>query len=247
VDAMKQAIIRLSQGDLDSKVENVKMDAEFRLVALFFNRMTRRLRRSTVTKQELQQEVARQTREIQQHHEKLLYLSEHDPLTNLINRRAFDKQLDNSIVKAQRSGLKLAVLFIDLDEFKHINDTYGHDVGDAVLVEVANRLSDSIRVSDFVGRLGGDEFVVCLDLLKDLSVLSAKVEQIQSAINEPIVFGERLVSVGASIGISCYPDHSKNRERLMRLADKAMYQAKQTGTKEKRDARDVIKLVSSEG
>lgn len=136
--------------------------------------MTVSLCRSTVTRKELEEEVLRQTRQLKHKQEQLLFLSEHDPLTNLMNRRAFDKQLENAMIKANRSGCKLALLFIDLDEFKQVNDTYGHDAGDVVLVNIAQRLEESVRESDFVGRLGGDEFVICLDLLHDLSIVDKK-------------------------------------------------------------------------
>ena len=122
----------------------------------------------------------------------------------------------------------MALLFIDLDDFKEINDTYGHDAGDFVLIKVAERLVECVRESDFVGRLGGDEFVVCLDLLNDFDIVPMKVEQIKSAINEPIVFDERNLKVGASVGVSQFPDHTKNKEALVCLADEAMYLSKRS-------------------
>jgi len=225
-EAMKTAILGLAKGQLDTKVEAVKMDSEFRVIASFFNQMTVSLRHSTVTKKELEEEVLRQTQQLKHKQEQLIFLSEHDPLTNLVNRRAFDKQLESAIVKANRTECKLALLFIDLDDFKCINDTYGHDAGDFVLIQVAERLSKCIRESDFVGRLGGDEFVICLDLLNDFSIVSSKVAQIEQAIREPITFHERTLQVGASIGVSHFPDHTKNMDALICLADEAMYNAK---------------------
>lgn len=227
-EAMKAAILDLAKGQLDTKVEAVKMDSEFRVIASFFNQMTVSLCHSTVTKKELEEEVLRQTQQLKHKQEQLLFLSEHDPLTNLVNRRAFDKQLESAIVKANRTGCKLALLFIDLDDFKEINDTYGHDAGDFVLIKVAERLVECVRESDFVGRLGGDEFVVCLDLLNDFDIVPMKVEQIKSAINEPIVFDERSLRVGASVGVSQFPDHTKNKEALVCLADEAMYLSKRS-------------------
>jgi diguanylate cyclase (GGDEF)-like protein len=225
-EAMKTAILGLAKGQLDTKVEAVKMDSEFRVIASFFNQMTVSLRHSTVTKKELEEEVLRQTQQLKHKQEQLIFLSEHDPLTNLVNRRAFDKQLESAIVKANRTECKLALLFIDLDDFKCINDTYGHDAGDFVLIQVAERLSKCIRESDFVGRLGGDEFVICLDLLNDFNIVSSKVAQIEQAIREPIIFHERTLQVGASIGVSHFPDHTKNKDALICLADEAMYNAK---------------------
>lgn len=225
-EAMKAAIIDLAKGQLDTKVEAVKMDSEFRVMASFFNQMTVSLCRSTVTRKELEEEVIRQTRQLKHKQDQLLFLSEHDPLTNLMNRRAFDKQLENALVKANRSGCKLAILFIDLDDFKCINDTYGHDAGDMVLVQIAERLEECVRESDFVGRLGGDEFVICLDLLNELTIVDKKVLQIIEVINQPIVFDGCSLAIGASIGVSHFPEQTRDKEVLLSLADQAMYTAK---------------------
>lgn len=226
-EAMKNAIIDLAEGKLDSKVEAVKMDTEFRIMAQFFNQMTMSLCETTVTKQELEEEVMRQTQQLKHKQEQLIFLSEHDPLTNLVNRRAFDKALENAIVKANRTQCKLAIFFIDLDDFKSVNDTFGHEAGDAILIEVANRITAAIRESDFVGRFGGDEFVICLDLLHDFDIVAKKAEQLLDAINAPIEFNGRTLKVGASIGVSYFPDQTKNKEVLLSIADEAMYRAKQ--------------------
>lgn len=225
-EAMKAAIIDLAKGQLDTKVEAVKMDSEFRVIASFFNQMTVSLCRSTVTRKELEEEVLRQTRQLKHKQEQLLFLSEHDPLTNLMNRRAFDKQLENAMVKANRTGCKLAILFIDLDDFKHVNDTFGHDAGDVVLVKIGERLEESVRESDFVGRLGGDEFVVCLDLLHDLDIVEKKVQQILDVISQPIMFDGQRLEIGASIGVSHYPEQAQDKDSLLSLADEAMYSDK---------------------
>lgn len=225
--AMKKAILDLAGGQLDTKVENVKMDSEFRVISRFFNQMTASLRQSTVTKQELEEEVKRQTMQLHKKQQQLLFLSEHDPLTNLMNRRAFDKQLESALIKANRTERKLALLFLDLNDFKQVNDTYGHNAGDMVLTTVAERLTDCIRESDFVGRLGGDEFVVCLDLLTSFDVVKHKVEQIKKLVNQPIYYDERYLQVSVSVGISRYPDDSKNKDTLMSIADEAMYCAKE--------------------
>ncbi|NOI57968.1 diguanylate cyclase domain-containing protein [Vibrio coralliilyticus] len=226
-EAMKNAIIDLAEGKLDSKVEAVKMDTEFRIMAQFFNQMTMSLCETTVTKQELEEEVMRQTQQLKHKQEQLIFLSEHDPLTNLVNRRAFDKALENAIVKANRTQCKLAIFFIDLDDFKSVNDTFGHEAGDAILVEVASRITAAIRESDFVGRFGGDEFVICLDLLHDFDIVAKKAEQLLDAINAPIEFNGRTLKVGASIGVSYFPDQTKNKEVLLSIADETMYRAKQ--------------------
>lgn len=252
-EAMKAAILNLAQGRLDTKVEAVKMDSEFRVIANFFNQMTVSLCHSTVTKQELEEEIIRQTKQLKHKQEQLLFLSEHDPLTNLMNRRAFDKQLEQSIVKAKRTGHKFALLFIDLDDFKNVNDNYGHDAGDYVLVKIAERLSDCVRESDVVGRLGGDEFVVCLDLLKDLEGVPGKIEQIGEVIKSPIVFGGHSLSVGSSIGIACFPEQGRTKDELICIADKAMYvqkeckdqvQAEQEEKSDSKKTQNVVKLFA---
>ncbi|KJY88329.1 diguanylate cyclase [Vibrio neptunius] len=225
-EAMKNAILDLAEGKLDSKVEAVKMDTEFRVMAQFFNQMTLSLCDTTVTKQELEEEVMRQTQQLKHKQEQLIFLSEHDPLTNLVNRRAFDRALENAIVKANRTQCKLAIFFIDLDDFKSVNDTFGHEAGDAILVEVANRITAAIRESDFAGRFGGDEFVICLDLLHDFDIVPKKAEQLLDVINAPIQFNGRTLKVGASIGVSYFPDQTKNKEALLSVADEAMYRAK---------------------
>ncbi|GLT18312.1 diguanylate cyclase [Vibrio zhanjiangensis] len=226
-EVMQKAIVNLADGNLDAKVDAVGMDVEFRRMARFFNEMTISLRDTTVTKQELEDEVKRQTKQLMNKQEQLIFLSEHDPLTNLMNRRAFDKALESAIVKANRTSCKLAIFFIDLDEFKSINDTFGHDAGDAILVEVSNRILMAVRESDFACRLGGDEFVICLDLLQDFEIVSAKAQQLLDAISLPIEFNGRTLKVGASIGVSYFPDHTRNKEVLVNLADEAMYRAKQ--------------------
>lgn len=225
-ESVKSAIVSLAKGNLDAKVDTDAMDSEFKGIAFFFNQMTISLRESTVTKHELEDEVQRQTMQLKKKQEQLIFLSEHDPLTGLYNRRAFDKSLENAIVKANRTGCKLAILFIDLDDFKLVNDTYGHDAGDVILVTISDRLSNAIRQSDFVGRLGGDEFVICLDLLNDFDILPKKVQQIMEVICAPIRFNDRELAISASIGVSHFPEDTKNKEALLSIADEAMYRSK---------------------
>lgn len=227
VSTIKKAIANLADGKLDTKIEGNNLDTEFLAVAQFFNEMTNSLRESTVTKQELEEEVRRQTEQLQQKQEQLIYLSEHDHLTNIMNRRAFDSHLESAIINANRTQCKLALFFIDLDEFKEVNDTYGHDAGDAILVSVAERLKQAVRETDFVGRIGGDEFVVCLDHLNDFKIVTSKAKQLIEAINEPISLNGRAFSVGASIGVSYYPDQTQSKDGLLSVADEAMYRAKQ--------------------
>ncbi|MCY9844510.1 diguanylate cyclase domain-containing protein [Vibrio caribbeanicus] len=227
-NAIKEAMIALSRGELDTKVQCEKMDSEFKIMADFFNQMSESLRLSTVTRQELEDEVARQTCQLKHKQEQLLFLAEHDPLTNLLNRRAFDNKLDRAIQDAERKGSKLALLFVDLDDFKIVNDQFGHDAGDHVLVQVARRLEECSEGNDFVARFGGDEFVICTESANEFHHVLLKVENVLSMVARSIEFEKQALKVGASIGVSRFPDQSRCKEDLIVLADEAMYQHKQS-------------------
>lgn len=157
------------------------------------------------------------------------HLALHDPLTGLPNRRLLQDRLTKAIERAERNGARVAVLLIDLDHFKQINDTYGHPVGDEVLRIVATRLQMRIRKADTIARAGGDEFMVVVsDLLQPhgARVLAAKLA---ADLNEPIVLGTVRLPVGASIGMGIYPDDAHTVEELCARADANMYQQKRLG------------------
>jgi diguanylate cyclase (GGDEF)-like protein len=160
--------------------------------------------------------------------EQLRYLSEHDPLTGLGNRRLLTESLDRALGEG-RPDLPVGLLFIDLDGFKTVNDRFGHDVGDLVLVEIGQRILLMLRQGDLVTRLGGDEFVVlCMDLAsEEYAVQVAK--RIERAVARPIASLAGDVRVTASVGIACSTSWPHNIERLLHQADLAMYQAKQLG------------------
>lgn len=153
-------------------------------------------------------------------------LANHDPLTGLPNRSYFQDFVSHSLSQAQRQKQQLYLLFIDLDRFKKINDSQGHEVGDAVLKIVARRLDNLLRADDFVARLGGDEFAVLYSHPKINKAASNLARKIIKIISEPFEIGDRSYSVGASIGISIYPDDADDANTLLRQADLAMYQAK---------------------
>jgi diguanylate cyclase len=153
-------------------------------------------------------------------------LANHDPLTGLPNRSYFQDFVSHSLSQAQRQKQQLYLLFIDLDRFKKINDSQGHEVGDAVLKIVARRLDNLLRADDFVARLGGDEFAVLYSHPKINKAASNLARKIIKIISEPFEIGDRTYSVGASIGISIYPDDANDANSLLRQADLAMYQAK---------------------
>jgi diguanylate cyclase (GGDEF)-like protein len=161
-------------------------------------------------------------------------LAETDPLTRLLNRRSIDIQLHKYIAAAARHKFYGALLLIDLDGFKLINDAHGHDAGDKVLVEIANRLRSRVRVDEVVGRLGGDEFVLLINNLgTDKNIASKTVLQIAgqlvALLSLPINYGDNKFSVGASIGIRIFGFDEIEAESAIKDADKAMYQAKQAG------------------
>ena len=154
------------------------------------------------------------------------HLALHDPLTGLPNRRLLDDRLTKAIERAERNEVRVAVLLIDMDNFKQINDTYGHAVGDEVLRIVATRLQMRIRKADTIARAGGDEFIVIVsDLLQPhgAEVLAAKL---MADLNEPIVMGAAQLPAGASIGLAIYPDDAQTAEALCAKADAAMYRQK---------------------
>lgn len=152
-----------------------------------------------------------------------------DPLTGLPNRRMFQDRLEHEIKKSHRDGLPLALMFIDLDKFKEVNDTLGHDKGDILLVEAALRIAGCVRESDTVARLGGDEFTVILSELEDTSSIERVAQSIIDALVTPFRLGDETAFVSASIGITLYPDDAINPEMLMSNADQAMYASKSAG------------------
>ncbi len=164
-----------------------------------------------------------------EHAKRVEYLAYHDALTGLPNRSMFSKLLSQSLSEAHRYGRQLAVAFLDLDRFKQINDTLGHEAGDQLLRDVAKRLRLCVRESDSVARLGGDEFVVLLPELSDLKDAGVIAEKILAAIAKPFTLIGHEFRVTASIGISAYPIDGQDEQTLTKNADVAMYQAKSEG------------------
>lgn len=166
----------------------------------------------------------------QKYHQDLILQQAHfDNLTNLPNRFLLHDRLQKAIDECERSGLHLAVFFLDLDNFKNINDSLGHDVGDQVLVEAASRLTDAIRRADTVGRLGGDEFLVIASDLQQPEDASYVALNILRKFHAPFVLPERELLMTASIGIACYPNDGINNTELLQRADMAIYHSKGEG------------------
>ena len=157
----------------------------------------------------------------------IVHLARHDPLTGLFNRSAMMEILAGALARASRGNHLVAVLFIDLDDFKLINDKHGHGVGDHVLAEVAERLGQEVRVSDAVARFGGDEFVAVLTDLADLEAVDNAVQRVRASLHAPVALdGGRAVAARASIGVAVMPRDGMDAEALIRHADADMYHAK---------------------
>ena len=161
--------------------------------------------------------------------DKVQYLAHHDDLTSLPNRAAFRERLHNAIA-ASRAGKRGATLFyLDLDGFKLVNDTRGHDVGDLVLVEAAQRMQACVRAVDTVARLGGDEFAIILPFLSDRAAISDVAARIVTSLARPFVIKGAPSAIGISIGIATHPDDAVTVDDLLKSADEALYQAKRSG------------------
>ena len=165
-------------------------------------------------------------KDIEQH---MQHMAQYDALTHLPNRALFNDRLQQAIISAQRNKIRLAVMFIDLDKFKPVNDTYGHGVGDLLLKEVAVRIQNCLRESDTAARIGGDEFVILLPTLETKPNAHKVGEKILHALNQPFELGGHTLQISSSIGIAVYPEHGRNEKLLIKSADIAMYHAKQGG------------------
>jgi len=163
------------------------------------------------------------------HEQKIERIALYDSLTGLPNRKMFEDYYNKASSLAQRQNGKIAILLMDLDGFKHVNDTLGHNAGDFVLQTIGKRLMDSVRIEDTVARLGGDEFIAYLGQLNSPQEAEIVAQRILSACNQPIAIDRKVTGVGVSIGISFYPEDGKDLEILMKHADLAMYVSKSKG------------------
>lgn len=159
----------------------------------------------------------------------ILHVAMHDQLTDLATLNLTEDRFEVASSLAVRAQKKVALLFIDLDGFKNVNDIHGHEAGDAVLVEVARRLKSLCRSEDTASRAGGDEFILLLSNLEASDVACDTARRVIASLQEPILFNEETLQTGASVGISIFPDHAKSLISLKRKADSAMYQIKQCG------------------
>lgn len=173
--------------------------------------------------------ISRDITERKQFEQKLAEMATHDSLTSLPNRILLSDRLMVGTALARRNGHRLAVLMLDLDKFKDINDAMGHSVGDELLKAVGQRLSDIMRKSDTVSRIGGDEFVLVLPQISQVSDVTKFADRILNTFQEPFVFGRHRLQITTSMGIAVYPDDGIDIDHLLKYADTAMYMAKEQG------------------
>src|SRR3984893_18372044 len=190
--------------------------------------------------------VFRDVSEVQAMAQRMTHLAEHDILTSLPNRALLDDRLEQGIDLAHRHSRRLAVLFIDLDHFKHINDSLGHLIGDQLLKAVALRITPCVRSSDTVSRQGGDEFIVLLSEVAHAEDAALIADKIRLAILAPYTIADHLLHLTASIGVSVYPDDGADPETLVQRADTAMYHAKDKGRNNSQFFKDEMNLHVAE-
>jgi diguanylate cyclase len=178
---------------------------------------------------DMQTQIMVHLSELNESRKALDHLARHDTLTGLPNRRMFFDRLEHAIANSRRSGKQLAVLFVDIDHFKEINDTFGHAVGDSVLINVAILLKSSVREVDTVARLGGDEFVILLDTIDDPQHVTAIVRKLHDLFQHVMHINGHELTVHASMGVGIFPRDGKDAEELMQNADHAMYNSKKDG------------------
>lgn len=217
---MQFLVVRRAQGileDQEGRIKAARDTLEIQVAA-----RTEELKR---TNSQLEGEIS----ERRQAQSKLNYLAYHDPLTGLANRRCFIERLEESLSEGERHGEKLAVLYIDLDQFKQVNDSLGHGVGDELLVSVAARLSEHVRLIDMLARLGGDEFICLMEAARSEDEVELLAREIIAAFEYPFKLGDHELFLTASVGISLCPSDGNSVLDLMRNADTAMYRAKMLG------------------
>jgi len=216
---------RLARGAFDTPVPRGGV-LELDELAVAFNDMTEAL---NTTHLELREQQAALENRVAQRTEQLRHLAHHDPLTGLPNRRALEKHLTAAIDLARTNASCGAIFYMDVDNFKTINDSLGHQFGDRVLCEIGGRLLEVTGPGAFVARLGGDEFTLVIDALESGSAAEDRVRQVMSAFQKPICAGGRDILVNVSVGIAMFPEHGDTFEALLRAADSALFCAKDRG------------------
>lgn len=214
LDRLMQQIFKIKQGDY-SPSKPLKTEDELEDISNQINELA-----TTIDQREA---------ELKTSHEHLEYVSTHDALTELGNRSLFNLELDYALQLAKKNAHSLAVLFLDLDQFKQINDTLGHDVGDNLLQQVAHRLKKTLTENDGLARIGGDEFNIFTTRFHSESALKKIAQSILNSFEQPFNCSENEINITTSIGIAVYPDHGEDVMTLTKNADLAMYMAKDSG------------------
>ncbi|MCW8909332.1 MAG: diguanylate cyclase [Gammaproteobacteria bacterium] len=216
---------------LDIGISQMKLEDEIKVVGIMRD-ITDRVEAEKImlrSKEELEELVKFRTTELEDANQQLMHLARHDSLTGLANRAFLEESLKVAIAYANRNNKIVAFMFIDLDGFKKVNDDLGHDVGDLLLIRVANKLKGFVRAEDCVSRMGGDEFVVMLFGLDNEENVSVIAKRIIDDFSEPMDINGHSISIGVSIGISLFPQDADNCKDLIKCADQAMYQVKKSG------------------
>lgn len=215
VEQLATAMNSVSQDkDYSRRIANDRIDEMGILIENFNNMLT---------------QIQQRDHELSTQRKHLKHLAHHDCLTGLPNRLLFRDRLAHAVSRSQRIGNKVGLLFLDLDRFKNINDTLGHDIGDMVLQLVTRRLKEQVRDEDTLARLGGDEFVLIAEEVRDARSLSLIADKILHSLAEPFTVNNQDLFITTSIGISIYPDDGDSVESLMKCADVAMYRSKEIG------------------
>jgi diguanylate cyclase len=209
----------------------VRADDEIGRLTLRFNEL---LKRTEIWQSELSDKLNQQ----QQQGEALKELAHRDSLTGLANRLHFEQLIQQMVLQSVQKNHLSALVFIDLDNFKFVNDNFGHDAGDAVLIEVARRISGIIRINDNLCRLGGDEFALLLPQLNAVADATVLCERILVEVRQPLLVQDKIMPIGLSIGIALCPRHSSDAAQLLQYADSAMYEAKRAGKNDYKLYRD---------
>lgn len=208
-------------GDFSARATLISQDEIGELASVFNQMLDELSKRENSLHQEL-----KERRLIE---ERLSEIAHFDSVSNLPNRNSFNSQIDRALINYKYDLEKFALMFLDLDNFKYVNDTFGHHAGDLLLARVAERLRGSLRQEDYIARLGGDEFAIIMYDFTGISQISAVSGKILAALQQPFFLEGHEAFIGASIGITICPDNGEDRETLQRQADSAMYQAKNLG------------------
>lgn len=234
--ALRDGTRVISRGELGYQIP-VKGTDELAETAADFNEMSRKLLALDVERarkgeeilrlnRELERRVEERTQQLSQLNQQLEHQAMHDALTQLPNRALFNDRLHTTLLAARREKTHFAVICVDLDLFKEINDTMGHHAGDMVLQHVAHACSRTLRDSDTIARMGGDEFAIIMPKVAGIDSVTAVAGRLLEAIRQPLPIGDKWVQTGASLGIAVYPQHSVYEQELLHHSDAAMYEAK---------------------